>query len=120
MVRRKLHLPVVIHRHDDGDDDVIHDDRRQELKILYRGTLVWQPLNRVPPSNNVHQRHTRNFPYPSAEFPVARRDDEAPVGSDALNEAVVRVRAGMRTREAFKARIARNSVSRCGRRQKFK
>ena len=85
-------------------------------QTLYRGTLVRQPLDRVPPSDNVHQWHTRDFPYPSAEFPVARCDDEAPVGSDALNEAVVRVGAGMGTREAFKARIARNSAHRCGRR----
>lgn len=58
---------------------------------LDRRTLVGQAFYRITPLHDVHQRHTRNFPYPSAELPIASCNDEAAVGSDTLDQAVVRV-----------------------------
>ena len=76
---------------------------------LHRGTLVRKPLNGVPPLDDVHERYARHFTDPPAELSVARCDDVAPVGSDALDKAVISVRARVRTGEAFEARVARNS-----------
>lgn len=68
--------------------------------------MIRQPLYGVPPPHDVHERNTRNFAHAPPELAVARRDDVAAAGGDALDEAVVGVGALVRAREALEARVA--------------
>ena len=55
--------------------------------------LVRQSFDRVPPADDVHERHSGNLAYPSAQLAVARRNDEAFVRRYTLHETIVRVGA---------------------------
>lgn len=88
----------------------IPEQPRRESANLHRRSLVWQPFYRIPPADDVHQRHTGDLSYAFAEVAIAGGDDEAFVGCYALDEAVIGVGAGVGAAEALEAGIASNAV----------
>lgn len=100
-------------------------------------SLVCETLDRVALLRNVHEllasvsnaraqrngvlktrrgedgthRYTRDLAQPTTQVAIARRDDVAPVGGDALHDAVVGVRALVRARQTLKAGVPRDAGS---------
>lgn len=72
-------------------------------------TLVWQSLYCIASPDDVHQWDTRNLAYTSTEFSVTGSNDEAFVGSNALNKAVVGISARMTTGQTFETWITSDS-----------
>lgn len=60
------------------------------------GALVRQSLDRIPPADNVHERHSRYLSNASTQLAIASGDNVAPVGGYPLDEAVICVCSGVR------------------------
>ena len=104
-------LPIQrVRKHEQDTTDVTINIHRYSSR---RGTLIRQPLDRIPPPDDIHEWDPRDLAYASSELAIARRDDVAFVRRHTLDEAVVRVRARMRARQPLEPRISRDSVIAC-------
>ena len=61
----------------------------------FRGALVWQSLDGVTPSYNVHQWNSRNLAYPASELAITGSDNKATVGGYSLYETIVSIGTSM-------------------------
>jgi hypothetical protein len=71
--------------HDHITSEII---RRPGLNFVFEldwCSLIRQALNSVSPRNNIHEWNSRNFPYSSPEFTIARCDNIALVGCHPLH-----------------------------------
>ena len=75
----------------------------------YRRTRVREALDRIPTPDDIHERYAGNLAHAPPQLAVARRDDEALVRGHSLHEAVVCIRARMRTRKTLEAWVSRNA-----------
>jgi hypothetical protein len=66
-----------------------------KLQILYRGTSVRKSLDGISPSHNVHERYAWYLPHSPAKVFIASGDNIALVGSDSIDQAVIRIRPFM-------------------------